>query len=88
MANVNHLKHWLTISVIFHGDLTVNKFEGRTCISFRMPSQARTDYTGRVDVYGINEKKNNETLTVNQLNSQKIDRFQLFQPLCDFPFPS
>jgi predicted aspartyl protease len=34
------------MSVISHGDLAISNFEGRTCISFRMPSIARTDYTG------------------------------------------
>ncbi|MBP8073444.1 MAG: retroviral-like aspartic protease family protein [Bacteroidia bacterium] len=34
------------MSIISHGDFTISNFEGRTCLSFRMPSQARTDYTG------------------------------------------
>lgn len=33
------------MSIMSHGDLAISNFEGRTCISFRMPSQARTDYT-------------------------------------------
>jgi hypothetical protein len=34
------------MNIISMGDFTISNFEGRTCLSFRMPSQARTDYTG------------------------------------------
>lgn len=34
------------MSIISHGDFTISNFEGCTCLSFRMPSTARTDYTG------------------------------------------
>ena len=40
------------MSVISHGDLAISNFDGRTCLLFRMPSQARTDFTGTVDGAG------------------------------------
>jgi Aspartyl protease len=41
----NKFEALIGMSVISYGDLAISNFEGRTCISFRMPSQARTDDT-------------------------------------------
>lgn len=40
------------MNIISRGDLAISNFDGRTCLTFRMPSQARTDYTGTVDEAG------------------------------------
>lgn len=46
----NKFEALIGMSVISHGDFTISNFEGRTCLSFRMPSKARTDYTGTSEI--------------------------------------
>jgi predicted aspartyl protease len=48
----NKFEALIGMSVISHGDLAISNFDGRTCLTFRMPSQARTDYTGTVNEAG------------------------------------
>ncbi len=44
----NKFEALVGMNIISMGDFTISNFEGRTCLSFRMPSQERTDYTGTV----------------------------------------
>lgn len=48
----NKFEALVGMNIISKGDLAISNYDGRTCLTFRMPSQARTDYSGTVDATG------------------------------------